>query len=184
MAIAVLVFIASLIGVGGAYFWKQYLLSQQASYKTQLAEREKQFNLDLVEQLKQVNVQIDTARQLLTKHIAMSQIFEIVQRMTVSDIRFTSLEVAGPTAQKNGASLSMHGYGKDLSAVAFQSDVLGQLAQYGLQKIIKNPMISDPVLDANGSVSFGFSATIDPASLSYTQLVTGADTTEATSTAQ
>jgi hypothetical protein len=65
----------------------------------------------------------------------------------------------------------MQGYGSSLSAVAFQSDVLNQLEQYGLRKIIRNPILSDPALDANGTVSFNFSATIDPAALSYMKSV-------------
>ncbi len=61
----------------------------------------------------------------------------------------------------------MKGYGSSFSAVAFQSDVLGKLVDYGLRGIVKNPILSDPSLDVNNSVSFGFTATIDPSTLSY-----------------
>ncbi|MFA6295652.1 MAG: hypothetical protein WC666_04565 [Candidatus Paceibacterota bacterium] len=186
MNVAIFIFVASLIAIGGAYLWKKSLSSLQESYKKELVEREKQFNLNLVEQLKQVNVQIDTAKDLLKKHIAMSQIFDIIQKMTVADVRFTSMNLTGPTALTGEASLSMNGYGASLSAVAFQSDVLGQFSKYGLgglQKVIKNPMVSDPVLDSNGAVSFGFSATIESNNLSYIQSVVGSNV-EATSTGQ
>jgi hypothetical protein len=65
----------------------------------------------------------------------------------------------------------MKGYGRNFSSVAFQSDVLGQLEQYGLRNIVKNPILSDPSLDTGGTVSFGFTATLNPASLSYRQSV-------------
>lgn len=173
MLIAILLFTASTGAVVSTYFWKQYLLSAQSTYKVNLADREKQFNLDRVESLKRTNVQIDTAKQLLSKHIALSQIFHMIEQMTVSDVRFLSMTVDGPSTQKNGsnsgAAISLQGYGTSLAVVAFQSDVLGQLSQYGLQKMIRNPIVSDPVLDDDGKVSFSFTASIDPASVSYTQ---------------
>jgi hypothetical protein len=73
------------------------------------------------------------------------------------------------TADKAGEEIkvSLKGYGTSLSAVAWQSDVLGNLERYGLRKVVKNPILSDPALDSNGTVSFGFTASIDPASMTY-----------------
>lgn len=171
MVLAVVIFLGSLGAAGGAYFWKQYLISQQQSFKIDLKNRENEFNPDLIQQLKVANVQIDTAKQVLASHIALSQVFGIIQQFTIANVRFLTLTMTGPTSQNSGVDISMNGYGTNLAAVAFQSDVLGQLAQYGLSKIVKNPMISDPALDPAGKVSFGFKATLDPVSLSYERLV-------------
>ncbi len=179
MMFAVIIFVASLGAVGGTYLWKQYLISSQDNYRTQLAEREKQFNTDLIEQLKRVNVQIDMAKQLLNNHLAISGIFDIISHFTAENSRFMSLDVTAPTNSSDGIKISMRGFGKDFQSVAFQSDILGQLEQYGLRKIVKNPILSDPSLDGGaGTVSFGFTATLDPTSLSYKQSVLGSlDTT-------
>ena len=177
MTFGVIVFILSLGAVGASYAWKQYLTTAQDNYKVQLADREKQFNVDLIEQLKQVNVQIDLAKQLLSNHIAASQIFDIISHFTAESSRFTSLDVSAPTNQSDGVKISMKGFGRNFQSVAFQSDVLGQLEQYGLRKIVKNPILSDPALDSSGTVSFGFTATLDPASLSYSQSVSQATST-------
>ncbi len=171
MTFSVIIFILSLGGVGATYAWKQYLITTQAQYKQQLADREKQFNIDLIEQLKQSNVQIDLAKQVLANHIALSQIFDIITRFTSENVRFLSMDVTAPAGGQGDIKLAMRGYGTSLIAVAFQSDVLGQLEQYGLRKIIKNPILSDPSLDANGTVSFGFSASVDPKNLSYAQSI-------------
>ena len=174
MTFAVLAFIVSLGAIGGTYLWKQYLVTTQDNYRVQLSEREKQFNTDLIEQLKRVNVQIDMAKQLLDNHLAMSGVFDIISHFTAENSRFLSLDVSTPTNSSDGIKISMRGYGKDFQSVAFQSDVLGQLEQYGLRKIVKNPILSDPSLDSSaGSVSFGFTATLDPSSLSYKQSVLG-----------
>ena len=179
MTIAVIIFIASLAAAGGAFAWKQYLLSQKDNYSTELSNRKKQFNTDLIEQLNKSKIQIDTASTLLQNHLAMSQIFSIISRFTIEPVRFLNLDISAPTGNSvdNSIKLSMRGYGTNLSAVAFQSDVLGQLETIGLRKVIKNPIISDPTLDSTGRlVSFGLSASIDPASLSYVNSVSGTST--------
>jgi hypothetical protein len=181
MGAAVVLFVISLAGVGGAYAWKAILTSSQASYKQELADREKQFNVDLIEQLKAANIKIDLVKGLLANHLAISEVFDVISRLTIQSVRFLSLNVSAQDAQKssNGISVSMHGYGTSFSAVAFQSDVLSQLEQYGLRKVVINPILSDPALDSNGTVSFGFSAAIDPGSLSYEKSVTSSAATSA-----
>ena len=168
MTLATLLFIVSLLSVGGAYAWQQYLLSSQQSYKAELASREQQFNLDLIEQLQSESIKITTAKQLIAGHLAMSKIFGVIAAMTAANVRFTSMDATSPDPSTGGdISVTLSGYGKDLSAVAFQSDVLGQLSQYGLSHIVVNPIISNPTLDQSGTVSFGLSASVDPSSLSY-----------------
>ncbi|MFA6602094.1 MAG: hypothetical protein WCT02_04525 [Candidatus Paceibacterota bacterium] len=190
MLIGIVVFVVSLGALAGAYFWKQYLTQVQVAYKSELAQRESQFKLELITTLKQWNAQIDTAKKLLDNHLAVSKIFGIVGSMTAVNVRFVSLDFSTPTftpstsgssastpsispGDKNSLNLTMKGYGSNLAAVAFQSDVLAQLADYGLSNIVKNPMISDPSLESNNAVSFGFSATVNPASLSYEKSIIG-----------
>ncbi|MEN9913193.1 MAG: hypothetical protein RLY66_601 [Candidatus Parcubacteria bacterium] len=170
MSIASLLFIASIVAAGGIYFWKSALESSQQSYKSQLVEREKLFNVDLIEELKRQNVKIDLAKNLVANHIAMSQIFDVIGRLTIEKVRFLSMDVSAGTAAE-GIKIALKGYGVNFRVVAYQSDVLGQLEQYGLRKIIKNPILSDPSLDSSGMVSFGFSATVDPSNLSYAKSV-------------
>lgn len=167
MTLAALIFILSLGAAGGMYFWKSFLLTSQESYKTQLAQREKQFNSDLIEELKRQDVKISLASQLIRNHLAMSNIFSVLGSLTIESVRFISLDLVAPANSTEDIKVSMKGYGSSFSAVAFQSDVLGKLEDYGLRRIVKNPILSDPSLDSNNTVSFGFTATIDPTTLSY-----------------
>ncbi len=165
--IALFIFIIS-IGAGGAvYAWKSISKSQQVSYQQTLSEKEKQFKSDLIEELKTANVKIDTAKKLISNHIAMSRIFEAISTFTVVNIRFLELEMSSAADISKLMTISMKGQGANLPAVAFQADVLGSLTPYGLNKVFKNPIISDPILDENGVVTFGFKASIDPSSLVY-----------------
>ncbi len=180
MTLGTVIFILSLVAAGAVYAWKQYLISAQDSYQKDLAAREQQFNVDLIAQLKGESEKIDLAQQLIRNHLALSQIFPIISTLTTEDVRFMSMDVSAPKTPGGGITVGMQGYGTSFSAVAFQSDVLNQLDQYGLRSIVKNPILSNPALGSNGAVSFGFTATIDPASLSYEKSV--APSTAATGT--
>jgi hypothetical protein len=182
MGIAIIIFVLSLAGVGAAFAWKQILLSQQKSYQADLATREKQFNTDLISQLKETNIKIDMAKQLLKNHLAISQIFKLIGRVTIENVRFMSMDLTTPAKPGDDIKVTLTGYGTSLSAVAFQSDVMNELEQYGLRKVIKNPILSDPTLDNNGTVAFGFTAAIDPNSLSYETSVTGSTDSTAPTT--
>jgi cytoskeletal protein RodZ len=165
LTIGMLLFVASLVGAGGVYAYQQYLQSTLSSYKQDLATRQQQFNLDLITELKAESVKIDTARQVLNNHLALSQIFSIIGQLTIQNVRFTSMDVTVPSS--GDVKISLQGQGTNLSAVAFQSDVLGSLDQYGLRNIVKNPILSNPSLDGTGMVGFTLAATIDPKTLSY-----------------
>lgn len=173
MFLGMFLFVVSLLALGGAYFWKYYLSTANEKYKTELATREKQFNVQLIEQLKAINIQIDSAKRLVDNHVAFSSVFEVLQRFTISDVRFLSMNFKSAPESNGNLSISMSGQGKNLAAVAFQSDVLADLAPYGLVKIVKNPLISMPTLESNGAVSFSFSAEIDGKSMTYGKAVSG-----------
>jgi hypothetical protein len=165
--LAIFLFLISLGAAGGMYAWETISISAQDSYKQALADKQKQFNPDLINELKGVNTKIDTAKKLLSSHLALSNIFSVISRFTVENIRFFNLDVTGPSELSQDVGISMNGQGRNLSAVAFQGDVLSSLSEYGLSKVVRNPIIADPNLEQNGSVTFGFKATIDPATLHY-----------------
>ena len=172
--IASIIFIASLAGAGGAYFWNDHVSNLQQQYKNDLTARQKEFGVSDIEFLKQKQNKIDLSRKLINNHLSISRIFDILGRFTIENVRFLNLDVSAPAglnAAGDSIKISMRGYGTSFPSVAFQSDVLSQLEKYGLSKIIKNPILSDPSLDSSGTVSFGFSATVDAKNFLYKDFV-------------
>ena len=171
MVVAVLLFIASIAGGAFTYLWKNVLITTQEKYKTQLADSEKRFNSTLIEQLKRANTKIDLSKQLLTNHLAVSEVFSIISKLTIAGVRFSSFDFSSPTKDSDGIRVSMKGVGNSFSAIAFQSSVFGQSQKYGLNKVLKNPVLSDLALDQNGNVGFTFTTTINPTDLSYSKVL-------------
>jgi hypothetical protein len=176
MAVAVILFVVSIGAVGGAYFWKSYLKTANETYKSDLAKMEEKFDIKLIEKLKAKNIQIDTGKRLVNNHVALSSVFEIIQKMTVSDVRFNSMDIKGTPENTSKYTMSLKGVGRNLATVAFQAQVFSDLASFGLDKLVKNPMISSPALEPSGAVSFGISADIERGIVSYKNLVSGNNT--------
>ncbi len=169
MMIAVFIFILALLTVGGAYFWKQYLLSDQTRSEQNLAQRRKEFLIDQISVIKAQSTKITYASQLLGNHLSMSKIFGVVSKLTSESVRFISMDISAPGGLSSPLQMTLVGYGRDFPSVAFQSDVLNQLEKYGLRAVVKNAIVSEPTLNHNGTVSFGFTAQVDPSSLAYTK---------------
>lgn len=171
MFVAVIIFIVSVAGAVFSLLWKNVLIKSQENYKIQLAESEKRFNTTLIEELKKANTKIDLSKQLLKNHLAVSELFSIISRLTIEGVRFTSFDFTAPSKENDGIKISMRGIGNSFSAIAFQSDVFGQSQKYGTNKILRNPVLSDLALDANGNVGFTFSTVINPGDVLYEKVL-------------
>ncbi|MES2470905.1 MAG: hypothetical protein V4526_01590 [Patescibacteria group bacterium] len=163
MVIAVLAFILSLAGAGGMIFWEKMLHAQQVTLKNDLEARKQQFNPELIEFLKRKTLKIETAKRLLNSHMAVSDIFGIIGRLTIQNVRFKSFDFTAPATEKDEPKITMKGEGASFTAIAYQADVLGR------DKILKNPILSELVLDGTGKVSFAFTGTISNSSILYTK---------------
>ena len=185
MMIGVLFFILSLAGAGFVIFWKSALTQTLKNYQATLTTNENEFNPTLIDTLRRVNTKIDTSKSLLSKHLAVAGIFDIIGSLTAENVKFKSLDYIAPTAGLSGtpvsssdtsnfAQINMQGVGTSFSAIAFQSDVFGKSSQYGHGITLKNPVLSGLSLDATGNVSFGFTAMINPTDILYTNSIANA----------
>ena len=171
MLISVVLFIGSLAGAGFVIVWKNHLLSQKNDFQNTLTENEKQFNPDLIGVLGKINTKIDLSKDVLYNHLASSEIFNIVGRLTAQNVRFNSLDYAAPKTPKDLITITMKGEGVSFNDIAFQSDVFGSSIQYGTNKIIHNPILSDLGLNQNGNVSFTFTTSLDPKDILYSRVL-------------
>lgn len=177
MMVATIIFAGSLVGAGGSYAWNSFLIGEQERYKADLEKRESGFQLDEIRRLKELNVQINTIRQLMASHVAVSQLFEPIGRLTAEKVRFLNLDFSTNNTTGTGgtseAKINMNGSGKDLLTVAFQAQVLRELDKYDLRNVVRNPVLADPTENEKSDVSFRFSATMNPEKLLYSRTILG-----------
>ncbi len=178
MIIGMLIFIVSLGGAGFTFVAEKYLINAQEQLKIDLKDREKKFDSALIEKLKKANTKIDIAKEILSNHIATSEIFDIIAGLTIEGVYFQSLDISkeGDSGVSGGGNtgiykIGMKGLANSFSSVAFQSDVLGKSEKYGTNKVIKNPILSNLAVDDGGNVSFDFSAEISQSDINYEKIL-------------
>lgn len=174
MIIGVIVFVVSLGGVAATFLIKDYLNKQQASLSVALTQNENRLNPTLIEDLKKANTKIDLANELLKNHVAVSEAFKIIAALTAEKISFSSFEFSSSNTSPEGTPtenttyrIKMKGIADSFNSVAWQAKVFSESKKYGTNKVLKNPVLSDLVVDQGGDVSFLFSADIALDDISY-----------------
>lgn len=170
MILASILFVLSIAGAIFTVVWVKILTNLQDKYRSDLVKSEQSFNLPLIQELMKTNNKIELANNLLSNHLSSSEIFNIIGGLTIDGVRFSSLSYEGPDNAAL-AKITMKGVAKDYSSIAFQSDVFGKSDKYGTNKVIKNPVLSDMVVDANGNVAFNFVANISASDFNYAKLL-------------
>ena len=182
LVISVIVFILSLAAAGFAFAWQRVLLSEQSQYKNDLAADQNQFNTSLISTLTTANEKITIAKSLLQNHLAVSEIFNIISQLTIASVQWKSFTFSAPSASgaqsagggsSGDATISMQGETDSYYSVAYQSDVFSQSSEFGTNKVIKDPVLSNLSVGPDGEVDFSFTASIDPSELSYVDEVSG-----------
>lgn len=156
--IGLVVFIISAVAAGYVFLEKQLTQNHIKEAQKSLATTRETFDPSLIDTLTQLDNRFEAGKDLLNHHLSVSSLFQLLESITLKSVRFTSLTF---TAGTDLTTLSMKGEGESFSSIALQSDVLGKI------KSLKNPIISDLVLEQNGNVGFQFNAAVDPSAILY-----------------
>lgn len=163
MVIAVVLFLLMLVAGGGLYVYKGQLTQSNEAKKAQVQEAINNFEPELTKELSVLKARIDIGKQLLENHTAFSLLLALLQINTVQPVRFTELSYV--VSQDKKISLTLKGESRSYNAIAFQSDVFSKLQP------VKTPVFGGLDLDDKGNITFGVTAELDPASVSYKNLV-------------
>lgn len=167
MIISVILFLASLGGAVASVVWIGVLNKAQDTYEEQLKDSEKRFNISLIEDLKKFSTKIEISKQLFQKHLSVSEIFPIINELTIETVKFDSFEFLAPDNNSESVQISMQGVAKNYNSISFQSDVFGSSDKFGKNKVIKNPVVADLEEDEDGQINFSFSGLLSAKDLLY-----------------
>lgn len=161
--IAFVVFLITIAGAGGVYFYRSFLVEHIAALNESLETAQNAFDTGLIIELKEINARIDMADAILDKHIAFSEFFSILEKNTLKTVRFSSFDYT--TGGDGTVTIHMPGVAKSYSSVALQSDLFGE------NKYMQNVVFSDLGLDGEGNVTFSFSADVDSTLVLYKESI-------------
>ncbi len=155
---AVIVLVLAVLSAGGVFGYKKFLESSIENKREALQRARSAFEPELIRELSHLDTKIATAEKLLTEHVAISGIFDLLQSATLETVQFTNF---GFAVEPEGIRLTMSGVARSFNSVALQSD------EFVKNRFISQPVFSNLALNQRGDVTFSASALIDPAAVSY-----------------
>ncbi|MDO8742645.1 MAG: hypothetical protein Q7J45_03910 [bacterium] len=145
----------------GVFFYGRILASTQASRDAELAKAKGGIDSATIENFVRLHDRLDSGQKLLSKHIAFSNFFSLLERIIPSTVRFSSLNIT--LGEKGGAKLSGAGVARNFNALAAVSSAFA--ADGRIRDAIFSSLVVSPV---NGSVAFALSASLDQKLIEFT----------------
>ncbi len=159
--VALVVFIASILGAGAAYFYRSSLEEKVAEYKVSLERARNAFEPTLITELQVLDKRMRAASEILEKHVAVSPIFELLGEITLPTVRYSDFSYEFNPETPNLVDIKITGEAKGYNYIALQADLFGD------NKFIKNPIFSDFTLDQLGNVDFALTFSVDKSLVLY-----------------
>lgn len=140
----------AVLGAGITFSYKTYLDTVQVARKARLDAVEKTINENTVEDFIRLRNRIQVAQGLLDRHVVTSQFFDVLESLTLQNVRFKSLQLS--VDEDRTAKLEMRGLARSFNALAAESAV------FASEKRIKRAIFSNITADKAGAVSFTLQA--------------------------
>lgn len=160
--IGMVVFVLSVLLAGGVFGYKYYLKNRIASMEASLEQARADLDLETIEELMNLDRRIKSTKQLVSKHVVLTPLFEFLEIFTPKTLRFNDFKYS---VSDGAIKLSMKGEARGYAALAAHADIINKSEHF------KDPVFSDLTLSPKGDVVFSFTATVDPNLVSYLRQV-------------
>ncbi len=157
--IALVVFLAVAALSAGVFLYRGFLIRDIRAMDAQLAAARKSFEPEFVGAAARLDTRLRAAGQALSRHLALSLLFDLLERRTLETVRFRDFSFEAK--DEKSFTLALSGEAKSFNAVALQSDV------FGGEKRFTNPVFSNFTLSERGNVLFQFKTGVDPGLIAY-----------------
>jgi hypothetical protein len=162
LLLSIIIFIVAIALAGGIWLWQKSLISQIDKDKQALIDAKDSYEEGTINPLIRLNNRIEESKILLANHLAISPVFTMLEQNVLRNIRLKNMKFS--YAANNKIRIDLTGTAADYDALSKQSDAFGSDA---LSKFISGPVVSDFNPTPDGSISFNFTATVDPILVSY-----------------
>jgi|GEM_PF-1224633 len=157
--ISFVIFIAMIVAAVGAFLYEKKLQRDITLQKQNLEEVSQSLNQQFISEAVRLNDRINGVQNLLDKHLSPSQVFFLLEKYTISTLRFGNLSFS---VSPDG-NLLLQGSG---TAVGFES-IIQQSDAYGQSKFLRDIIFSNLQNNQEGLVNFSFQSTVDPLLINY-----------------
>ena len=148
----------------GVFFYGRILAGNKITKDAALAQAEAAIDPATVASFVQLRDRLTSSQTLLGSHVAFSGFFAALQSLLPSTVRFTALHVSLDASRV--AKVDGTGVAKSFNALSAASGA------FAVDGRIKDVIFSKISINRDSSVSFGFSATLDPKLVTFSPTAT------------
>lgn len=159
---ATVIFVLTLVICGALFAYKYLLTNQVAQAETDLGAAEAAYQPGTIQEIIAAESRIKAASALLSKHIAASQMLDLLSGLTVRSIRWGGFSFIGKT---DTPTATVSAEVKTYASLAEQSRVISENPAF------YNVQFYDFGLSQNGSVTFKMNVDINPSVVSYKKMI-------------
>ncbi|MFA6076931.1 MAG: hypothetical protein WC735_02545 [Candidatus Paceibacterota bacterium] len=168
-----------LLATGGLFFYKGILAKDIVKMENDLTLARNRFEPSKITELQVLDRRLRASTEILSKHIAITPIFEALSAITMKTVRYTRFSYSfGPDSSSQGGNekdtknskvlIKMSGTAVGYRSVALQSDLFTTKDE---GKNFIDPVFSNLTLDDKGNVLFDLEFSVDPSFVDYKQTI-------------
>lgn len=151
---ALIIFFATIAVAGGVYYLREDAERKLSEAKHQLDEREKNINIDEITSLKLLSTRFEAAEKVLSNHVALSAVLDLLEETTSVNVGFTSFAFS---QSGDAPGVALIGEAPSYMTVYLQAEDLRK------HPLIKQVDIANIALsEATGIVGFSMNLKLDP----------------------
>jgi len=152
-----------LLATGGLYFYQGIMTKNIANLGNTLTLAQNRFESSEITKLQVLDKRLRASSEVLSKHIAITPIFNALEQLTMKTVRFTKFSYNLGTDKNATVDIQMSGIAIGYSSIALQSDLLAT------NKNLIDPVFSNLTLDNSGNVVFDLRFSVNPSFVNYKQ---------------
>ena len=163
--VSVVIFFTVIIATGALYFYDRILVKNIIKMENDLNLAKNRFEPSKIIQLQVLDKRLRASSEILSKHIAISPIFEALQSITLKTVSYTKFSYDFDDSKNAKIKVKMNGVAVGYRSVAFQSDLFAK------NKYLIDPVFSNLLLDDKGNVLFDLEFSVDPTFVDYKKML-------------
>ncbi|KKS28535.1 MAG: hypothetical protein UV60_C0027G0007 [Parcubacteria group bacterium GW2011_GWA2_43_11] len=154
-----MVFLTSVVVSLGVFGYTKIVESNIQEKIARLERQKEAFDEETVAMLARADTHITNAKKILKEHIAVSELFTLLETITLIRVQYTEFEYTGEPNQTALATIS--GLSKNFQDVALQTE------QYRLHPSLHKPVVRELERLEDNAVSFSIDVTADTGLISF-----------------
>ncbi|MEX0933243.1 MAG: hypothetical protein WDZ74_00675 [Candidatus Paceibacterota bacterium] len=180
VGLSVLMFTLSLLVFGGVWGYTLFVEREIQDMEVRLEEQRQQFQPAEIAEYKRFDDRLKVAASILNNHIALSEIFSLLEEVTLPSVRYTTFdfskdEIVSTEAEVDGVivqtpaserlSIALGGEAGTFEDIALQAE------EFKKNQFVRNSTFSTFQLNETGMIGFAIQATLDPSLIGYVSAI-------------